>query len=194
MAFTETVRGDPLKFELSLTGRSEVFVMQVSNGFLSGFCVDWNILKFLYKISNCAIYCPNLCAARNLPKHCLPWWFWVIFVNNKVRKVWKSRITFDWNQGELGYCIGESIICGSCDFGSLLFSKTFFSQELCFSPLSKKLPLIRCYLIWFLLFPISSNNPESYYYEKMFLSASLSFENRGCRALVIPFPEAHIHY
>ena len=40
MAFTETVRGDPLKFELSLTGRSEVFVMQVSNGFLSGFCVD----------------------------------------------------------------------------------------------------------------------------------------------------------
>lgn len=31
MAFTETVRGDPLKFELSLTGRSEVFVMQPSS-------------------------------------------------------------------------------------------------------------------------------------------------------------------
>ena len=31
MGFTETVRGDPVKFELSLNGRSEVFVMQVSN-------------------------------------------------------------------------------------------------------------------------------------------------------------------
>lgn len=40
MAFTETVRGDPLKFQLSQTGQSEVFVMQVSNGFLSGFGVN----------------------------------------------------------------------------------------------------------------------------------------------------------
>ena len=41
MAFTENVQGDSPKFELSLTGRSEVFVMQVSNiGFLSRFCVE----------------------------------------------------------------------------------------------------------------------------------------------------------
>ena len=37
---TETVQGDPLKFELSLIGRSEVLVMQVSDGLLSGFCVE----------------------------------------------------------------------------------------------------------------------------------------------------------
>ena len=46
---TETVQGDPLKFELSLIGRSEVLVMQVSDGLLSGFCVEtfWSFcIKF----------------------------------------------------------------------------------------------------------------------------------------------------
>ena len=40
MAFRETVQGDPLKFELSLMERSEVFFMQVSNGLLTGFFVE----------------------------------------------------------------------------------------------------------------------------------------------------------